>query len=100
MKLPVKGLPLPVRLIFDSPLTDEELLELSAGNNVVWIEREASGALYAKPIGGALNGVLSAQIGSDLKRWSVRAGRRPDRRLRTGSRSRLEGTMMSRIRPV
>lgn len=46
MKLPIQNVPLPVRLIYDPPLTDDELMELSAGNDIVWIEREASGALY------------------------------------------------------
>ncbi len=46
MKLPIQNVKLPVRLIYDPALTDDELLELSAGNDIVWIEREASGALY------------------------------------------------------
>jgi hypothetical protein len=46
MKLPIQNVKMPVRLIYDPPLTAAELFDLSAGNDVVWIEREASGALY------------------------------------------------------
>jgi Uma2 family endonuclease len=75
MKLPIQNVPLPVRLIYDPPLTDDELLELSSGNDVVWIEREASGALYAKPIGDTANGARSAEIGCDLHIWADADGR-------------------------
>jgi Uma2 family endonuclease len=75
MKLPIQGVPLPVRLVYDPPLTDDELLELSAENDVVWIERETSGALYAKPIGGTLNGLRSAHVGASLHIWAEEDGR-------------------------
>jgi hypothetical protein len=46
MNLQVTDMPLPVRLLYETPLTDDELLQFSAGNEVVWIERESDGPLY------------------------------------------------------
>jgi len=75
MKLPIQNVKLPVRLIYDPPLTDDELLELSAGNDVVWIEREASGALYAKPIMDTINGARSSHLSGRLHMWAEKDGR-------------------------
>jgi Uma2 family endonuclease len=75
MKLPIQNVPLPVRLIYDPPLTDDELMELSAGNDIVWIEREASGALYARPIGETVNGARSTEIAFALHQWAEADGR-------------------------
>lgn len=75
MKLPITGVPLPVRLTFDKPLTDDELLCFSEGNEVVWIEREADGTLYAKPIADSLTGSRMAHINCDVCQWAEKDGR-------------------------
>jgi Uma2 family endonuclease len=75
MNLQVTDVPLPVRLRYETPLTDGELLQFSAGNEVVWIEREADGALYVKPILGTRDGAICATINSDLGRWTDADGR-------------------------
>jgi Uma2 family endonuclease len=75
MKLRITDVPLPVRLVYETPLTDEELFQLSDGNEVVWIEREADGALYVKPIWALIESAMFADIILDLGRWSDADGR-------------------------
>ena len=66
---------LPVRLRFDRPMTDEELLVFCERNDVLWIEREANGEIYIKPIPGCLVSGISVAIAADLSRWSDSDGR-------------------------
>ena len=75
MNLQITDVPLPVRMTFDKPLTDEELLRFSEGNEVVWIEREADGTLYAKPIADSLTGSRMADVNCDLSVWAEQDGR-------------------------
>jgi Uma2 family endonuclease len=75
MNLRITDVPLPVRLIYETPLTDDELLQFSGGNEVVWIEREPDGALYVKPIWAAVEGAMFAKINGDLWRWTDANGR-------------------------
>jgi len=42
---------------------------------VVWIEREADGTLYAKPIADTLTGSRMADVNSALSQWSEKDGR-------------------------
>jgi Uma2 family endonuclease len=75
MNLQITDVPLPVRLLYETPLTDGELLQFSAGNEVVWIEREPDGALYVKPIFAAVESLISGTINLDLGRWTDADGR-------------------------
>ncbi len=75
MNLPITDVPLPVRLRFDRPLTDEELLRFSEGNDVVWIEREADGTLYAKAVGDLVTSLRCGEVNFALMRWAERDGR-------------------------
>jgi len=75
MNLQITDVPLPVRMSFDKPLTDDELLRFSAGNEVVWIEREADGTLYVKPIADTLTGSRCADVNADLGLWDRANGR-------------------------
>jgi Uma2 family endonuclease len=75
MNLQVTDVPLPVRLLYQTPLTDEELLRFSEGNEVVWIEREPDGSLYIKPILATKEGFISGAINCDLGQWADADGR-------------------------
>ena len=75
MNLQITDVPLPVRMTFDTPLTDEELQRFSERNDVVWIEREAVGTLYAKPIWDTLNGGRGTDVNFALHVWAETDGR-------------------------
>lgn len=75
MNLRITDVPLPVRLVYQTPLTDDELLRFSEGNEVVWIEREPDGTLYVKPIWATIEGGMFADIIGDLGRWTEADGR-------------------------
>jgi len=75
MNLPITDVPLPVRLLYQTPLTDEELLRFSEGNEVVWIEREPDGALYVKPILATIEGGICAAVNFALGTWAEADGR-------------------------
>jgi Uma2 family endonuclease len=75
MNLQITDVPLPVRLVYETPLTDDELLQFSGGNEVVWIEREPDGALYIKPIWAAIEGAMFGDINLELARWTDADGR-------------------------
>jgi Uma2 family endonuclease len=75
MNLPITDVPLPVRLLYQTPLTDEELLRFSEGNEVVWIEREPDGTLYVKPIWATIEGAMFGDIICDLGQWTEADGR-------------------------
>jgi len=75
MNLQIADVPPPVRLVYKTPLTDDELLQFSAGNEIVWIEREPDGALYVKPIWATIEGAMVADIVCDLGQWTEADGR-------------------------
>src|SRR5271165_2682321 len=75
MNLRITDVPLPVRLVYQTPLTDDELLRFSEGNEVVWIEREPDGALYVKPKWATIEGGMFAGIIGDLGQWTEADGR-------------------------
>jgi hypothetical protein len=75
MNLQITDVPLPVRLLYKTPLTDGELLRFSEGNEVVWIERESDGTLYVKPILATSEGLICGTINLDLGRWTDADGR-------------------------
>jgi Uma2 family endonuclease len=75
MNLRITDVPLTVRLLYQTPLTDDDLLRFSGGNEVVWIEREPDGALYVKPIWATIEGAMFADIICDLGQWTEADGR-------------------------
>jgi Uma2 family endonuclease len=75
MNLRITDVPLPVRLVYETSLTDDELLQFSEGNEVVWIEREADGTLYIKPIWATIEGGMFGDINLELGRWTDADGR-------------------------
>jgi Uma2 family endonuclease len=75
MNLRITDVPLPVRLLYKTPLTDDELLQFSGSNEVVWIEREPDGALYVKPIWATIESGMFADVICDLGQWTEADGR-------------------------
>jgi Uma2 family endonuclease len=75
MYLDVAEMPLPIRFRPPSPMTDDELLVFCERNDMLWIEREANGEIYIKPIPGCLVSGISVAIAADLSRWSDSDGR-------------------------
>jgi len=65
MNLQMTDVPLPVRFVYETPLTEGELLQFSEGNEVVWIERESDGALDVKPKWTPIEGGMRADISVD-----------------------------------
>ncbi len=56
-------------------MTDEELLRLSERNEILWIERDASGWIHVKPIAGCRVSSAEVAIFSELGRWTDDDGR-------------------------
>ena len=51
-------------------MTDDELLRLSERNEILWIERDASGWIHVKPIAGCRVSSAEVAICSALSRWT------------------------------
>ncbi len=68
-------LPLPVRLRTEKPLTDEELLNFSSGNDPLRVEREANGELIVMSPTGTEGGSMETDIASELWVWAREDGR-------------------------
>jgi len=75
LHLPVAWMPLPARVRFDPPLTESELLRFSETNDIVWIEREADGAIYMRPIAPTIVAMYSGHILADVSIWAETDGR-------------------------
>jgi Uma2 family endonuclease len=75
MHLSLNDVELPVRLRFERPLTDEELLRFSAENEPWRMEREANGELIVMSPNGGEGGSLEAAVGAMLWTWAREDGR-------------------------
>jgi Uma2 family endonuclease len=75
MNLPVAEMPLPIRFRPPAPMTDGELLEFSARNEILWIEREADGTIHIKPIPGCAVSLVNMAINCEFAQWADRDGR-------------------------
>ena len=66
---------LPVRLRFDRPFTDEELLRFCAENDLLRVERDANGELILMSPTGTEGGNAELDIATELNNWSRQDGR-------------------------
>lgn len=66
---------LPVRLRFESPMTDDQLLHFCAANEVWQIEREANGEIVVMTPAGFGSSHRIVRIARLLDEWSERDGR-------------------------
>ncbi|HEY5381013.1 MAG TPA: Uma2 family endonuclease [Acidobacteriaceae bacterium] len=65
---------LPVRLRFERPLTDDELLHFCAVNDLLRIERDKNGELVLMSPTGAEGGGRNAELTTDLMLWAREDG--------------------------
>jgi len=65
----------PVRLRFDHPVTDEELLRFCAENELLRVERDAKGELVLMSPTGTDGGNAELDIATDLNIWARQDGR-------------------------
>ena len=75
MNLNLLEVPLPLRFRPDTPMTDDELQRLCELNDILWIERGASGWIHVKPIAGCRVSLLDVAINSELAGWTDQDGR-------------------------
>lgn len=66
---------LPVRLRFERPMTDVELMRFSAANELLRVEREANGELIVMTPSGGRTGRKNAYISQMLGVWADADGR-------------------------
>jgi Uma2 family endonuclease len=64
-----------IRLHFDCPMTDEELMRFCAENELLRIERDANGELIIMSPTGTDGGGTELEVGTDLNLWARQDGR-------------------------
>jgi Uma2 family endonuclease len=65
----------PVRLRFERPMTDEELLRFCATNEMARIERDANGELIVMSPTGMEGGGVEGDVFGELRNWALEDGR-------------------------
>ena len=75
MNLSLADLPLPIRLVPQEPMSDEDLLRFCATNDVLRIEREPNGELLIMSPTGGKTGHLNLRLSRLLDEWAERDGR-------------------------
>jgi Uma2 family endonuclease len=61
---------LPIRISLGHPVTDEELLRLSAANELLRIERDPNGELIVMSPAGSDAGSTELNVGAELRIWA------------------------------
>ena len=75
MNLALSESGLPVRLRFDRPMTDEELMRFCAENETARVERDAKGELIVMSPTGSEGGSTELEIAVELSLWARQDGR-------------------------
>jgi Uma2 family endonuclease len=75
MNLALPEIDQPVRLHFDCPMTDEELMRFCAENELLRIERDANGELIIMSPTGTDGGGTELEVGTELNLWARQDGR-------------------------
>jgi Uma2 family endonuclease len=75
MNFALAEMPLPLRFRPDKPMTDDELMHFCAANELLRVERDASGEIHLKPLAGCQTSRRNIAIISALGRWAMRDGR-------------------------
>ncbi|HZL25560.1 MAG TPA: Uma2 family endonuclease [Acidobacteriaceae bacterium] len=71
MNLALPEIEQPVRLRFDRPMTDEELLRFCAENEMARIERDANGELIVMSPTGMEGGGVEGDVFGELRNWAL-----------------------------
>jgi Uma2 family endonuclease len=75
MNLAVPESVLPLRLRFERPVTDEEMLRFCAKNEVARIERDANGELIVMSPTGMEGDGVEGDVFGELRNWALQDGR-------------------------
>jgi Uma2 family endonuclease len=75
MHLALRESELPVRLRFDRPMTDDELMRFCQANEALRVEREANGEILVMTPTGLEGSSWNSEIIADLTIWARRDGR-------------------------
>lgn len=70
MQFAVSDIALPVRLRFERPLTDEELLHFCAANEALRVERDRNGELIVMTPVGTEGGGIELDVAAELRDWA------------------------------
>ena len=74
MNLSLVGVPLPLRLKSETPVSDEQLMAFCAANDILRVERDANGEVIVMTPTGAASGGRNMDISTDLNIWARRNG--------------------------
>jgi Uma2 family endonuclease len=75
MPFALSNLELPVRLRFERPMTDEELMLFCAKNELMRVEREANGEITVMTPSGSEGGGIETDVATELNIWARQDGR-------------------------
>ena len=75
MNLALPEIDQPIRLHFDCPMTDEELMRFCAENELLRIERDANGEIIVMTPPGLEGGGTELDVASELRIWALQDGR-------------------------
>jgi Uma2 family endonuclease len=75
MNLAVSESELPVRLRFDRPMTDDELMRFCAENDPYKVERDVNGELIVMSPSGSEGGGVDTDVTVELSLWARQDGR-------------------------
>jgi Uma2 family endonuclease len=75
MEFALSKVELPVRLRLERPMTDEELMEFCAANEMVRVERDANGELILMSPSGSEGGGVETEVTVELAIWARKDGR-------------------------
>ena len=75
MNIDLSEVELPVRLRFERPMTDEELMRFCTANEVLRVEREPNGEILVMTPAGSRTSKMNLRIGRFLDEWAEADGR-------------------------
>jgi Uma2 family endonuclease len=75
MNLAITESELPLRLRFEQPMTDEELMRFCAANDLLRVEREANGELIVMSPSGSEGGGVDTDVTVEMSIWARQDGR-------------------------
>jgi len=75
MNLALSEIELPVRLRFEHPITDDELMRFCAVNDVLRVEREPNGEILVMTPANSKTSKMNLRIGRLLDEWAESDGR-------------------------
>ena len=75
MNLAVSESEFPIRLRFERPMTDKELLRFCAANDLLRVERDANGDIIVMTPTFFENGGVEGDVFGELRNWALEDGR-------------------------